>query len=1029
MPISGFRRILAAAIALGAALGGPIPRGLAVEPVREFLHGLRERGLHDAALLYLEQAETCQLVPDDVRRTLPYERGVTLLELARQSEDPEIKAKWLTEAHAQLEAFVGAHADDSLASTARNQLADALLQRGQALALQAEQPSRASDRNALLAKAHNLFQQVRRQSEENATAFTEQLKTLPKFLDPKTESAAMERRDGLRGSLLNAKLTVATATYEGGKTFPAGSQQFQTQLGEAAGLYGDMYEKYGKPESGRLLAGLYARLREGRCYHDLGQMEKATACAEDLIIQQANEPAFRTLVAKAVKLRGDCLMSQGKYDPVIRDGTEWLAKARGAESQDADWLAVRYQIASAHLRKAEDAKGPDNEQRRHLQEAQGLAREVVRYGGPHQKQARGILLQTGFTEKVAEPATFAAALESAQAALDRMQTGKVGLELARKNNPASVGDLTRQYEEGRDAAAKYLRLAIQLAEAKTPVDDINRVRYYLCHLNWELGQYYDAAILGQFLAHRYPDSAGARQGARIALAAYQKVYAEPGNVAPDFEAAKLLQLATLIAQQWPDQPDVDDAYALLAGFAIDRGQWAEALDFIGKISPDRRARPEIKMGLALWSQHLRQARLEAKDRPSQAELDKLKNDARARLQEGMDRGKGSGDVDETLATAALSLVQIHLDSNQYDKAIALLEDGQIGPLTLLAAGHPAAGRAGFAEEACKAALRAYVSAQPPLGEKARQVMDMLDQLAGKEANAGERLTRIYISLGHQLQEQLEQLRASGKEQELDHVTRTFESLLDRMVKQETGGDWVGRNWLARTYASLGAAMEKDGRLSPPGKLYVEKAVATYDAILERAEETPAFAPNDDAVLGVMMRKAECLRQLHRFKEAIQLLAALLTKKPNMLDAQVAAAVTYQQRGDVEDPRWYLFAWQGGQKDRKTSKNRIWGWAGIAHAVVRYDRYRDVFHEARYNMAMCRCSYARKQSGDERQKYLRFAKNDIRYTVELYPDLGGETWRPKYDSLLRDIQRQLGEDPVGLAAFDKKSPAVKTTTTG
>ena len=53
--------------------------GLAVEPVQEFLKGLRERRYFDLANHYLEQMKTNPLVPPEARQAILYEQGVNLV--------------------------------------------------------------------------------------------------------------------------------------------------------------------------------------------------------------------------------------------------------------------------------------------------------------------------------------------------------------------------------------------------------------------------------------------------------------------------------------------------------------------------------------------------------------------------------------------------------------------------------------------------------------------------------------------------------------------------------------------------------------------------------------------------------------------------------------------------------------------------------------------------------------------------------------------------------------------------------------
>ena len=76
----------------------------------------------------------------------------------------------------------------------------------------------------------------------------------------------------------------------------------------------------------------------------------------------------------------------------------------------------------------------------------------------------------------------------------------------------------------RREAMDNLLLALSFADADTPMEDLNLVRRLLAYLYYVEGEYYDAAVMGEFTGRRFPGSAGSRQGAQIALAAYLKLY-------------------------------------------------------------------------------------------------------------------------------------------------------------------------------------------------------------------------------------------------------------------------------------------------------------------------------------------------------------------------------------------------------------------------------------------------------------------------------------------------------------------------
>src|SRR6478609_3961121 len=75
-----------ATVALLLTVLGPAVAG-AVEPSKEFLAGLRERGLHDYAVLYLEQMRKSPLASPAFQQTIDLELAVTLADGARLATD------------------------------------------------------------------------------------------------------------------------------------------------------------------------------------------------------------------------------------------------------------------------------------------------------------------------------------------------------------------------------------------------------------------------------------------------------------------------------------------------------------------------------------------------------------------------------------------------------------------------------------------------------------------------------------------------------------------------------------------------------------------------------------------------------------------------------------------------------------------------------------------------------------------------------------------------------------------------------
>ncbi len=151
-----------------------------------------------------------------------------------------------------------------------------------------------------------------------------------------------------------------------------------------------------------------------------------------------------------------------------------------------------------------------------------------------------------------------------------------------------------------------LLLAVTLADAKTPLDDLNLVRRLLAYLHYMQGDYYDAAVLGEFVGRRFPGSAGAETSAQIALAAYLKLYDADAAEDKEFATRHIVALANYIVDTWSGSPEAAEAINTLIPFLISRGEVAKAREYVERMPADstERAGAELRIGEALWRDYL-----------------------------------------------------------------------------------------------------------------------------------------------------------------------------------------------------------------------------------------------------------------------------------------------------------------------------------------------------------------------------------------------------------------------------------------
>lgn len=1014
----------------------------ASEPAREFLQGLRDRGYYDTAVEYLNSMKTSKLAPVELKESLLYELGSTLIEASRLQRDVALREKQLDEARDALTRFVGQNPDHALVNSANSQLGNLLVERARIKVEQSKQPK--ADKAAMLTAARQQYEDAYKVFARSQNDLKERLAKLPKVIDPK-ETKAIEARDQLRADYLQVQLLSAAVREETVETLAKGSQEYTALLTEAAGQYAEVYDKYRTR-----LAGLYARMYQGRCNQKLDKLKEALTLYAELLDQPDNPEEFRALKQKTLLLAAQAWLASKPplYQEAVKFLEPWIENARPTEARQPEWLELRLALAEGQWGLAtagKKAKANDPQVKRWESEARKNALYVSKQAGDLQAKARELVAKFGGPELAEDstkkqPKTFAEAKDAGREALDALQTANMVLQtyparIAGEADEKVKADLQKQLEEAQQTvksavqeALAYFQKALELSDSQTSVDDLNVVRYFLCFLHFSANDFYEAGLLGEFVARRYPDSAGARQCAKIAMAAYLKLYTENTTDNKGFETQKVTGIATYISQKWADQPEAIDALNTLVPLMIKAGDLAAAEKYLNEIPVDspKRGEAEIKTGQAMWSEYLQgmqqMRKWETGEEPKpegtdlaakKATLDQVKARAQQVLEDGVKRMKGVGKVDESAATASLSLAQIYVDTGQADKAVAVLEDAQLGPLTLVQAGSPATQRQGFAGETYKSALRAYISSLAGAADADAIIKKATEVMAAmKEAIPQDQLIVIYVSLARDLEQQMKLATPDAKKA----LSKGFETFLKQIRSAST--EFSVLNWVAETFSGIAAGFDTSSQGKPvltvEAKKYYEEALATYQTILDKVKfDDPKLKTQ------ILLRQANAYRHLFQFSKARDIYRDVLKANNTMLNIQVEAAKLHQEWAalvkDEDKISLYMRAMAGAEKDTATDKNTIWGWGRLFQVAAKYPSYRNVFHEARYNLALCRFNLSRAQkTKSAEQEQLTKAKDAITQTQLLF-GTGPEwdAWRPKYDTLMKEIQKVLGEKPLGL----------------
>jgi tetratricopeptide (TPR) repeat protein len=1038
------------ALALALLLRG---NASAVEPASEFLDGLRERGYYDVAIDYLESAKTNPAVPKQFKDKIPYELGVTLVRGARSQRDPNLREKQLDDGQKVLNEYVAGNPNGLLAISARSELGNVIVERARNR-VEKSKKATGADKDRLIKEAGALYSEGVKVFETLEKELAEKLKAYPASLDPKKDAKRYEERDQYRKDYLQAQLLSAAAVEEHADTMPKGSKEQTETLTKAAKVYGEIQEKYRTR-----IAGMYAQLYKGRCQAKLGKHQEAVTAYNDLLSNPDSPEPFRVLKVKTMELAIPSWIALKQYSEVMSKGLELIDSARPSEDRTDEMMGMRVETARAAKLWADEIKKEkpkDPQIKKLLTDGRKLVTYASKFPSAHQETARKMIADFtgGDAESVAsrpEPKTFQEARTAGKESIEAMQAAQLILKnvpprLKLVKDAAERAELEKQIAEAKEQsdssqeeALRYLRLALKFADKETSVDDLNAVRYLLCYLLYSDGNYYEAAVIGDFIARRYGDQAqGARQCAKIAMASYLQLYVQSTTEDKTFESQNIINIADYIVKKWPNEPEAAEALNTLIPFMIREKQLAQAQAYLKQIPAEspHRGNAELKTGQALWSAYLegsnevRGWKSEEGTAPPgvdlaarEKELETLKTTAKTTLADGVKRMQASGEATPVLSTAVLSLAQIYVDTNEADKAVALLEDPKIGALTLARKNDETVSREGVPEEIYKTALRAYISslggaANPDdVIKKARTVMDDLKKQVGATPEGQKKLVGIYVGLARDLQQQMQLADDKSKAS----LGKGFEEFLSQVAQDATELNVL--NWVAETYRGMGESFGPTNKgISADAKRYFTAAADTYKKILEKGEKEKGFL-DPAMVVVIRLQQARTTRALGDYKGAVDVYEAILKANPAILPVQIEAAKTYQEWAGKLPPdkagEYYRSAMMGARPDKsKQDRNTIWGWSQIANITTRdWPKYRETFHEARYNMALCRYQWALGEKDAKRTEALKGARSLIASTAGLYPELGGDLMRQRYDVLLRNIQKALGEKTIGLAALN------------
>jgi len=994
---------------LGGCLASPTWGG---EPAASFVSQLRNAGYYDSVIKYLDRIDKYPGVDASFKEAIPLEKAQTFIDAAVAARSIAERDGLFVSAESELKSF--------LSLTSHPRFSEARLQLGKLQLVRANQLMGVADPD------DQARENARTSCLEAAATFEAIVKDLRSTLegmkgqriDPAKEPDKAAQRDQYRFEFLQAQVRSGEAKQLAAQTYREPAKDGKKLLEEALVSFTELSDKYGS-----YMQGATAMLYRAQVQRVLGDAKGAIDSFQRVLEQPEVEP-LRPMrlqgMTGLIELR--LAETPPKLDEMIAQAKPLVDGSRPNERRTPEFAAFQVALAKVYLAQSEkliaDGKQADG-RRAASSNARPLLAAAAKVPGLHETEAKELLAKLGVEPVAAEaapvvtrPKSLEEALTAArellqeneeltrarQVLVDQVAQGGEGAEQA-KTELATVDE---RIAESRNILIQQLRGGLSFGGAER--EPLNQARQYLTYVLYQRGDFWDAAVVGQFLARSAANKPEGLRGGLMALASYQNLMRDLPKESLPSMVRQIEVLGNHLTRTWPDDPQAASAKGILIRLALDDDRWDDAKKLLLEIPAGaERASYQRLMGQLLWNQFL-MLRQQNKVQESDAVLPQ----AADQLKAGLDGIPGELAGAEALQ-AALVLAKIEVRRGDANAAIQVLDHPKYGPVKAVEKlGEPSEG---FLSDLYAAELQAVVGVMTTDGSDTQKLLTrataVMDQLQGSvegKADAGDRLVRIYIGMARDIKDQLDAADPDRKAK-LIGAFRVFLDSIAKSSKDPATLQWVGQTLIQMGEASMAPeAIRAEGQ----AKELLASSIQTFESLrTQLGAATPAT---------LQFQLGRAYRLSGEYKKAIDVFVEILSKTPMMLDTQIEAAKAYEQWAAVIGPQFasqaYNSALNGAKPGADGKTNLIWGWGRISKMVSGRPEFRDQFFDARYHVALARFKMGKASNNT---KIMEQAISDITQVAALYPDLGGEQQRKDFDLLMKEIQKALGKNPVGLPA--------------
>lgn len=971
------------------------------EPAEEFLKRLRSAGYFDTAITYLSRLDEYPGVDAKITEAIQLEKAQTFIDAAIATRNAKNRDELFRNAEKELSEFLKAESHPR-ESEARLQLGKLQMVRAaQLMTGKPDQTKRDMARKSYLAAAGTFDQII-----EKLKSKLQEMQGAK--IDAAKDPAAAALRDQYRGEYLQALGSVGQARFYAAQTFDTPAEDGKELLEKALASFIDLSEKYPKYVQGAL-----AMLYRGQAQEELGQTKQARDSYLRMLEQPDADPLRDGKYQAMVGLiRLSLADTPPRYEMPITRGQPMIEGIRPNEKALPSVQDLRIELAKAYLAKSgsSDDKLKPAEKKRAESSGRQLLIQASKLPGNQAETANAMLAnmgidlnQTADLPTVEDPASLEDALTAARELLSTSDSLAQSLQVLENQSEKSadmveqIKEIKEQLIETRIIAIQTLRRGLSMVTLDADLELVHQTRHFLSYLLYQEKRYRESAVVGTFLANKAPATELGLRGGLLALNSLQLLLAEqPQNKQL---SSHLESLGQFVSQTWPNNPDAAAAQGVMIRLALRDNRWAKARKTVEAMAKGRERGSFYRlMGQLQWNEYI-----QAKQDGNDVEAAKHLSQAQSDLVQGLNEISGKL-VDPEGMRAALILTKTYIKQGDFNAAADALDQESHGPLTLMKAQGAPDER--FASDLYATELQVVVGLmaadsgdQQALLERAVDTMEKLRKSVQGD-NGEKRLTDIYLRLARDIREQLSTASPAKKAR----LISAFRLLLDRIAA--TTQDPATLRWVGQTLIDLGETSMAANQNKAEGQ--AAELLRTAADTFVRLKTLDADAP-----LAVDFLLGKSYRLIGEYKKAVDVFKELLSEKPSMLDAQIQAALAYEYWAAEVPPKytgkWYEFALRGA-KPGPNKQNIIWGWGKISQQTSRNPKYREIFFDARYHVALCRYRWG---TAIKSKEVIKASASDITKVHALYPELGGPEQKAKFNLLLKLIQTKLGLKAEGL----------------